>query len=89
MIVGVDVAKVENKAAVVQDGELIRLIGWKAPKESRKLVELIKGLAKVAKVEVALESTGTYEDPLRALLATEQVPVFRVSTKHAHDSAEL
>lgn len=89
VIVGVDVAKVENKAAVVQDGELIRLVGWKAPKESRKLVELIAGLARVATVEVALESTGTYGDPLRALLAAEKVTVFRVSTKHAHDSAEL
>ena len=89
VVIGIDVAKVENKAAVFQGETLIRMVGWKAPKESRKLVELIAGLSRLAPVEVVIESTGTYGDPLRGLLAAIEVPVFRVSTKHVSDSAEL
>jgi len=36
-----------------------------------------------------MESTGTYGDPLRDQMALIEVPVFRVSTKHTHDAAEL
>lgn len=89
LVVGIDVAKIENKAALVQNGSLVRLVGWKAPKESRKLVELIGALARTTRVEVVIESTGTYGDPLRALLAALDVPVYRVQTKHTHDSAEI
>lgn len=90
IVVGIDVAKVENKAAVIQNGSLVRLVGWKAPKETRQLVALIEALNRVNKrVEVVIESTGTYGDPLRALLAELEIPVFRVHTKHTHDSAEI
>jgi len=36
-----------------------------------------------------LAPTGTYGDPLREQMARLEVPVFRVSTKHTHDAAEL
>lgn len=89
LIVGIDVAKIENKAALVQNGTLVRLVGWKAPKESRQLVGLVRALAQSRRVEVVIESTGTYGDPLRAQLASLKVPVYRVQTKHTHDSAEI
>ena len=89
VVIGIDVAKVENNAAIFQGETLIRMLGWKAPKESRALVELVVGLNRLAPVEVVIESTGTYGDRLRALLAEVSVPVFRVSTKHVSDTAEM
>lgn len=89
VVVAVDVAKFDNKAALLQNGKVLRTVGWKAPAETLTFVELVRGLAQVAKVEVVMESTGTYGDPLRAQMAKLGVPVFRVHAKHTHDAAEL
>lgn len=89
VIVAIDVAKTDNKAAIIQDNTVVKTIGWKAPLESERFVELVSGLRSVAAVEVVIESTGTYGDPLRAQMERLGVPVFRVSTKHTHDAAEL
>lgn len=89
VIVAVDVAKTDNKAAIIQSDQVLKTIGWKAPQESELFVMLVSGLRDVAPVEVVIESTGTYGDPLRAQMERLAVPVFRVSAKHTHDAAEL
>ncbi len=89
VVVAVDVAKFDNKAAVIQGDKVLRTIGWKAPAQSKQFVDLVSDIMRVAPVELVLESTGTYGDPLRAQMAELDVPVFRVSTKQAHDAAEV
>lgn len=89
VIVAVDVAKFDNKAAIIQSGKVLRTLGWKAPAQSRQFIDLVSDLMRVGPVELVLESTGTYGDPLRAQMAEIGVPVFRVSTKQAHDAAEV
>lgn len=89
VVVAVDVAKTDNKAAIIQGLKVFKTIAWKAPKETSTFVELVSRLSRCAPVEFVLESTGTYGDGLRAQMEGLGIPVFRVSTKHAHDAAEL
>jgi len=89
IVVAADVAKVDFKAAIIQGDRLARIVGWKAPLQTVRFVELVKELKDIAPVELVMESTGTYGDPLREQMARLEVPVFRVSTKHTHDAAEL
>jgi len=89
VIVAVDVAKVDFKAAIIQGDRLVRTVGWKAPLEVIRFVELVSELKDIAPVELVMESTGTYGDPLREQMARLGVPVFRVNAKHTHDAAEI
>ena len=89
VVVAVDVAKVDFKGAIIQGDRLVRMVAWKAPQESGRFVQLVAELHAIAPVELVMESTGTYGDPLREQMARLEVPVFRVSTKHTHDAAEL
>lgn len=89
VIVAVDVAKNDFKAAIIQGERVIRTVGWKAPFETMRFVELVKELKGVAPVELVMEPTGTYGDPLRDQMARLEVPVFRVKANHTHDAAEI
>ena len=89
VIVAVDIAKTDNKAAIIQSKKVFKTIAWKAPKETSTFVDLVSILSRYAAVEFVLESTGTYGDGLRAQMAGLGIPVYRVSTKHTHDAAEL
>ena len=87
--VGVDVGK-EHVFVVIRwsDGSFER--PWKArnPSEIEFLAGLLARLQQDQRLTVAMESTGTYGDPLRAELASLGVPVVRVSGKAASDHAE-
>jgi transposase len=86
----IDVAKRDLKAVVMERPEaVLATLSWQAPKDTRRLVEVVSALAEVSEVEVALEPTGTYGDVVRALLGGLGLPVFRVSTKRSRDAAEL
>lgn len=89
LVLAVDVAKSNNKAAIIQRGEPLAMIGWKAPAETPDVVALVKQLQKLSRVEVVMESTGTYGDPLRAQMAQLDVPVFQVRTTLTNESAEM
>lgn len=52
------------------------------------VVELVQGLP-ASSVEVAMEPSGTYGDPLRALLIEKGIAVYRVSPNHVHAYAEI
>jgi transposase len=87
--VGVDVGK-ESAFVVVRfsDGSFDRPWKVRNPSEIEFLVSLLVRLSEHQRLTVAMESTGTYGDPLRAELALVELPVVRVSGKAASDHAE-
>ncbi|MGH7442307.1 MAG: IS110 family transposase, partial [bacterium] len=87
--VGVDVGK-EHVFVVIRfsDGSFERPWKVRNPSQIEFLVGLVKRLSQHQRLTVAMESTGTYGDPLRAELALEGLPVARVSGKAASDHAE-
>jgi transposase len=89
LVFAVDVAKTKNKAAITQRGQPLAMIGWTAPAETMDVVALVEKLGKLSHVEVVMESTGTYGDPLRGQMARIGVPVFQVRTTLTNESAEI
>jgi transposase len=63
---------------------------WRAsnPTEVRVLADLLKRVSERVKLRVAMESSGTYGDPLRQALGDAGLDVHRVSSKASHDWAE-
>lgn len=92
LILGIDVAKVDFKVAIMDGGsrEVLAIHHWKAPGETRSFVSLAADLKEVADSVVAvLEPTGTYGDPLREMLGAVGVDAYRVSAKHTSDMSEV
>ena len=85
----VDVAKQKFVGLLVtEDREIICLIKWQHPQNTAGLIErLCNGLG-AARLEVVMESSGTYGDVLRWQFIKRGVPVYRVGTKQVHDRAE-
>ena len=72
----------------ISDGSFERPWKVRNPSQIEFLVGLLVRLSEHQRLTVAMESTGTYGDPLRAELATVGLPVVRVSGKAASDHAE-
>jgi transposase len=91
VVVGVDVAKRKFLAALSDaQGEAREIVRFEHPSQTGAFVELLDGLRKAGRiVEVAMEPTGTYGDPLRYQLGRRSIDVFRVNNKQVHDAAEL
>lgn len=91
LVVGVDVAKEDQYAAVTDEtGDIKALLHWKHPEETPRFVGLCRQLCAGGRsVEVAMEPSGTYGDPIRARLLGADIAVFRVSPKRVHDAAEV
>ncbi len=88
-VCGVDVAKVDFFAALMDaDRRVAVILKWKHPAQTPLFLALLEGL-QASRLDVVLESSGTYGDPLRYLLDRKRFPVFRVNTKKSHDAAEL
>jgi transposase len=88
--VGLDIGKYEVHAVIRwSDGRFQR--PWKAenPAEVDAIVGLLRKVAEQRPLRVALESTGTYGDALRARLDQAGLEVYRVGGKAAHDYAEV
>jgi transposase len=87
--VGVDVGK-EDAFAVVRfaDGSFERPWKVRNPSQIEFFVRLLERLSQHQRLTVAMESTGTYGDPLRSELAAINLAVARVSGKAAKDHAE-
>jgi transposase len=87
---GVDIGK-EAIYGVVRwsDGSFER--PWKAknPAEVATLVGVLRALAGRRELIVAMESTGSYGEPLHSKLAEAGLTVHRVGGKAAHDYAEV
>lgn len=89
VVVGTDVGKFEILGAVrYSDGSFERPWRVRNPSEIEFLADLLEQLSKHQQVTVAMESTGTYGDPLRAELARRGLPVVRISGQGANDYAE-
>jgi len=71
-----------------RDGTCLR--PWRAgnPPEIGSLVDLLKQAGERVKLRAAMESSGTYGDPLRQALSDAGLDVHRVSSKASHDWAE-
>jgi len=88
LVVGVDVGKEVCFGSLVGAEGVQITVKWKGLWESRDFVALLQGLG-CRSIEVAMEPSGTYGDPLRSLLWEAGVPVYRVSAKRSHDAAEV
>jgi len=87
---GLDIGKYEVRAVVRwKEGSFER--PWKArnPSEIEAVVGLLRKVADHRALIVAMESTGTYGDALRAKLDQAGLEVHRVGGKAAHDYAEV
>jgi transposase len=89
LVVGVDVGKEVCFASLMgrEQGSQVT-VKWNRLWESREFVELLQGLG-CSSVEVAMEPSGTYGDPLRGLFWEAGISVYRVSAKRSHDAAEV
>ncbi len=88
--VGLDIGKYELRVVVRwKDGSFVR--PWKVenPGEIGRMVTLLQKVAEGRSLIVAMESTGTYGDAVRAKLDQAGLEVHRVGGKAAHDYAEV
>ena len=89
LVVGVDVGKEVCFASLMGREQGVQVtVKWNRLWESRYFVELLLGLG-CRTIEVAMEPSGTYGDPLRSLLWEAGISVYRVSAKRSHDAAEV
>jgi transposase len=89
LVVGVDVGKEVCFGSLVgATQEVLVTVKWKRPWEDRQFVAFLGGLG-CRSIEVAMEPSGSYGDPLRSLLWEAGIRVFRVSPKRSHDAAEV
>jgi transposase len=90
--IGTDIAKKLQYARFAKADELgvYRTFRWEHPKETPAFFGLCERLRALGmKLEVVMEPTGTYGDPIRVGLAQRGIPVFRVNGKQVHDMAEV
>jgi len=87
--VGLDIGK-DHILAVVRfrDGTYLR--PWRIENPGQVLAgcRLLKQMSSMVELKVAMESSGTYGDPLRQAMADANLASYRVSSKASHDWAE-
>lgn len=87
VVFGVDVAKTDFFGALmVSKDEVVAMLRWKHPEETRVLGGLLGSLG-AERIEVVLEPSGTYGDSLRAYLSTQGATIWLASPKRVHDAA--
>ena len=91
IVVGIDVAKVDQFAAVMRpDLSVVQTVRWKQPHEQADFVGLVDELAsRASSLVVVMEPSGVYGDTVRHALLEDDIQVFRVNPKRAHDAAEV
>lgn len=88
VVLGVDVAKTTMYGTLLNEArEVLGRWKWRQPGETRELVGLLQSLPAV--VEVVLEPTGSYGDPLRWHLERAGIAVYRASPKRCKDYSEV
>lgn len=88
VLFSIDVAK-SNFVGLLRtrDDEVIQLIKWTHPQDTNDLLKALTEL-EAARLDAAMEPTGTYGDALRWQLSKRGIPVYRVNGKHVSDEAE-
>ena len=85
IILAVDVAKEQQFALLAnEDHSYSLLVQWNLLEETTLLISHLKMLN--AKIEVVMESTSTYGDPLRYQCQQAGFEVFQVSAKRVHET---
>ena len=89
VIVGIDIAKETQFAAIVlpEDRELVAVVSFESPAQDEALLSLLAHLGPV--VEVVIESTGRYSEPIRRGCYRHGLALFQVGTKRVSDACEL
>jgi len=89
LIMGLDVAKKKEYAALADEaGKSVRIIRWEHPRKSIKFADFIDGL-KPSRIQMVMEPTGSYGDPLRHLAYERGWEVWKMSPKRVSDSKEI
>lgn len=89
VVLGVDIAKQTNFGRLVtEQREVVATVKWTQVSQTRAMVQWLQELP-AQRVEVALESSGTYGDALVYQLQQGDIAVYQVSAKRCHDAAEL
>jgi len=90
IVVGIDVAKTDFFCNLMSRGERksICTIKWKHPLESEDILDLLTMLP-AKSIEIAMEPSGTYGDPVRNMFINAGFKVYRVSPKRSHDAKEI
>lgn len=87
--IGVDVAKEDFYGAFLRTGqEVLAIITWRHPQDTPALGAYLRALPS-ARIEVALEPSGTYGDSLREFLRALGCSIHLVSPKRVHDVSEV
>jgi transposase len=69
---------------------VVQTVKWHLVGDHESLMSFLEGLrSRGVAVEVAVEPTGTYADPLVYQLQKAEFAVYRVSPKHSHDYSEI
>jgi transposase len=90
-VIGLDIAKSKQLAAVAKGvDEVVEVFHFVQPQETPAFFALCEGLrAEGVQVEVAMESTGTYGEAIRAGLQQRGFTVYLVAASKVHGSAEV
>ena len=90
-VFGCDAARDGWVAAVMRpDGQVVQTVKWQLVPDHAAMLSLLEGLRDTGvTVEVAVEPTGTYADPVVSQLRQAGFSVHRVSPKHSHDYSEI
>jgi transposase len=89
LVLGVDVAKEDFYGALMVSAlEALVTVKWQHPSETPALGAFLSALP-AARIEVALEPSGTYGDGLRGFLRGLGFAIYLVSPKRVHDAAEV
>lgn len=89
VVFGIDVAKnMQFGALTVGRDQCVVIVKWDLVEETRSVLAWLEALP-ARSVEIVLEPSGRYGDPLRYAFAAAGYSVYRVSPKVAHDSVEM
>lgn len=90
VVFSIDAAKVGMYGALMVEKEKVLVIlKWKHPEETRDVVEQISQGIDCVQMDVALEPSGTYGDPLKYQFNQAGLEVYRVSPKKTFDAKEI
>jgi transposase len=91
VIVAIDVGKFKMTAAFCDpSGGCQQLVRFAFPEQAAAFLALLDALHQAGKqLQMVLEPTGTYGDPLVAQFDRRGLPVFLVSPKRTHDAKEI
>jgi transposase len=89
-VFAVDVAKEDFVAALMKpDRSVLVTIKWQHPQETRAMMNTLIRHVSVKQLEVVLEPSGTYGDPVREAFTELGAEVYMASPKRVHDAAEI